>query len=91
MTLQILAENAIKYNIISQNRPLKIEIFAEGDFLIMRNNRQLKQVKERGTGTGLDNIRSRYKMLFGKNIELAGNDDYFVVKLPLIREVSESP
>ena len=83
LTLQILVENAVKHNVISESEPLVIDIYTEEDFLVVKNNLQLKQSKEEGTGQGLQNIVDRYTLLMNKEIEIQLNDDFFIVKVPL--------
>ncbi len=90
LTLQILLENAIKHNIISKTNPLITKIFIEGDFLHIENNLQLKKGSGEGTKIGLSNIKSRYKILFDKEIIITSNDQSFVVKLPIIYKYVES-
>jgi hypothetical protein len=36
------------------------------------------------TGVGLDNIRTRYRMLTDQEVEVVVSSEYFTVKLPLI-------
>lgn len=84
LSLQILMENAIKHNIISTEKPLQIEIFAENGRLIVRNNLQRKNQVMDSTGVGLENIKTRYRMLSGKEVEVIVSPHYFTVALPLI-------
>ncbi len=84
LTLQILIENAIKHNIASRRRPLKIDIYNNVHELIIRNNLQPKQSVTHSTGTGLDNIAQRYHLIFGQDITIEKNTDAFFVKLPII-------
>ena len=63
LSLQILMENAIKHNIVSSEKPLKIEVFAENGNLVVSNNLQKKNQINESTGIGLDNIRNRYKLI----------------------------
>jgi LytS/YehU family sensor histidine kinase len=84
LTLQILLENAIKHNVASRTKPLTIQIFKEGDQLVVKNNLQEIKEKKKSTGIGLSNISNRYRIIFGKEIEIKKTDDYFTVKLPLI-------
>ncbi len=85
MTLQLLVENALKHNIISASKPLRVEIYIEGERLIVRNNLQLKRKVEQSTRIGLSNIVNRYRMLFDMEVEVYSGKDYFTVKLPLIK------
>lgn len=83
MTIQILIENAIKHNIISKQKPLKIDILEENGILQIKNNLQLKLLKEPSTGIGLENVKNRYKILFNSNITFKDSEEYFVVELPI--------
>ena len=85
MTLQILMENAIKHNVISSEKVLKIELFNEALKLVVRNNFQEKKNKEMSTGVGLKNVRERYQILGGNDISVNHKNGYFWVELPLIQ------
>ncbi len=84
MTLQLLAENAVKHNSISKSTPLKIEIVVSADRLIVKNTKSAKINPEKSAGVGLNNIKSRYLLLFEKNIEIEDTAHSFIVTLPLI-------
>ncbi len=84
LSIQILLENAIKHNIISQSKPLNINIYREIDYLVVKNNLQEIKDKIESTGIGLSNITSRYHILFKKEIKIDKSEDYFIVKLPII-------
>ncbi|MBL7779867.1 MAG: histidine kinase [Saprospiraceae bacterium] len=84
LTLQMLFENAIKHNIISTQKPLKIEVFMENGHLIVRNTLQKKNQVMDSTGVGLQNIRDRYRMLTDQTVEVIASQQYFTVILPEI-------
>ncbi|HYC87118.1 MAG TPA: two-component regulator propeller domain-containing protein [Chryseosolibacter sp.] len=84
LTLQLLVENAIKHNIISNDRPLVVEIFTEGDYLVVRNNLQRKVVHESSTGLGLNNIMNRFKLLTERKVSIRESEEYFSVYVPLL-------
>ena len=90
LTLQMLFENAIKHNIISTQKPLKIEVFMENGHLIVRNNLQKKNQVMDSTGVGLQNIRDRYRMLTEQEIEVIASQQYFTVILPDIQIQQEA-
>src|SRR5208337_2619070 len=46
LSIQMILENAIKHNEISSEKPLKISVTVEGDFLVISNNLQRKEVFE---------------------------------------------
>ncbi|MCH2197397.1 MAG: histidine kinase [Flavobacteriales bacterium] len=85
LSLQILIENAIKHNVVSRKRPLTIEIFAndEGN-LVVRNNLQLKDQEMEGTGTGIENIDNRFKLVSEEALEVIQTSEHFTVVLPLL-------
>jgi sensor histidine kinase YesM len=88
LTLQMLFENAIKHNVISVEKPLTIEVFAEKDKLVVRNNHQVKNQVMDSTGVGLENIRTRYRMLTDQEVEVIASQQYFTVLVPLISLVT---
>jgi len=85
ISLQILIENAVKHNIVSNAKPLKIELLVEDDYLVVRNNLQKKNQEFATTKVGLTNIRDRYKFMTKKEVVVRETKDQFIVKLPIIR------
>jgi sensor histidine kinase YesM len=84
LTLQMLIENAVKHNIVSKKKPLKIEIFTRDENLVVRNNLQPKDNNENGSGLGLKNIQSRFAFLTDRPVIIEKDDNYFTVIIPLI-------
>jgi two-component system, LytTR family, sensor kinase len=84
LSLQILFENAIKHNIISSEKPLVIDLFIEGDKLIVKNNLQRKNQVQEGTGVGLENIKNRYQLVSKKDVAVIITAQSFMVTLPLL-------
>jgi sensor histidine kinase YesM len=85
-TLQLLLENCIKHNVVSSSRPLYVELISEGDWLLVRNNLQAKRaVAEESSRTGLSNINRRFDLLTQHTIVVEKTDQYFTVRLPLVR------
>ena len=84
--LQMLIENAIKHNIVSSQRPLHIDIHANGNqTLIVSNNLQLRQTTEEpSTRIGLQNIMKRYEIISGRNVIVNRTAEKFEVTLPLL-------
>lgn len=86
-TLQLLIENAVKHNVATIETPLRIRIFVDGaDRLVVSNSLQRKTVanKSPGTGTGLSNIRERYRILTGSDISIKEEVDRFSVSVFLL-------
>lgn len=90
LTLQLLAENAIKHNAVSKESPLTITITSENDKMIVSNNINLKITPENSTGLGLQNIKSRYELLTDVKVEVYHDEEKFKVIIPLITVKNES-
>ena len=86
LTMQLLAENAIKHNAVSKETPLAIDIFMEGERLIIRNNINIKFSKSDGAGMGLQNITNRYTLLSNQDVIINNGDHFFIVSLPLLKQ-----
>jgi hypothetical protein len=84
LSLQILMENAIKHNIVSSEKPLRVDVFTQDGKLLVSNNLQKKKQVNESTGIGLDNIRNRYKLLGNEQVEVTENDSSFTVAIPLM-------
>ena len=83
MTLQLLIENAVKHNIATRGKPLKVEIFSLNGHLVVRNNLQQKK-GVKSTGVGLKNIQNRYQYLIEEKIKIQKTENYFEVSIPTI-------
>jgi len=86
VSLQLLIENAIKHNVVSREKPLRIQMYVENDFLIVKNNLQAKLAKEASTGIGLENIRKRYQILSNKQMEVIHSSTHYTIALPLLTD-----
>jgi LytS/YehU family sensor histidine kinase len=84
LCIQMLVENALKHNIISEEDPLTVDIQIQEDTIIVKNNLQVKRAIEEGSNTGLSNIKERIRYLSGKEIEVINDGHDFIVKLPLM-------
>lgn len=84
VTLQNLIENAIKHNIIDQDAPLKIEIFIENEYIVVKNNMNKKNNVESSNKKGLSKFISLYKYLSKNPILIEETSQYFIIKVPLI-------
>jgi two-component system, LytTR family, sensor kinase len=62
-SLQLLAENCIKHNIVSETRPLYIRLYQkDAKSLTISSNHQPKVVKNESFGIGLENLKKRYAL-----------------------------
>ena len=84
LTLQLLVENAIKHNIISQQKPLKVNIYIDdAGLLVTKNNLQKKKSVEGSTKIGLENLMNRFEYIFNQGIDIYDTGEEFIVKVPL--------
>lgn len=83
-SLQPLIENALKHNDLTEERPLKISIYEENGFIIIRNNLQENQHKEESAGNGLFNLKERYQLLGEDEIRITSDAYFFTVYLKIL-------
>jgi two-component system, LytTR family, sensor kinase len=84
LVIQMLVENCLKHNIISKDKPLRVEIKAEKETITIINNLQKKQGVT-STGQGLKNIMGRYRFFTARKVEVSETRDYFKVIIPLLQ------
>jgi len=83
LTLQILAENAIKHTVMNEENPLYLSLETTDRALVVKNNLNPKESIE-STGTGLSNIKARYGLLGGDGIRIERTAREFIVTVPLL-------
>jgi sensor histidine kinase YesM len=99
LTLQLLIENCVKHNRMSEKEPLIVTILIDDDWLVVMNHVRPRIESERitSTGIGLANIKNRYLLLTKIPIQIIRNagprrgdlaltvgDELFTVKIPLL-------
>ena len=84
LSLQLLLENCIKHNIVSEQKPLHIKIFIKDHYLVVQNYLQKKEVLQDRRGVGLQNIVSRYAILTKRKVLIDTTNSTFSVHLPLL-------
>lgn len=85
MSIQLLVENAVKHNRISDDRPLTLTIYEADGFLWIENNLNRKPA-DNSTGIGLKNLEARYKYVTGRSLSIEETTNIFRVGLPLMNE-----
>ncbi len=86
LSLQLVLENAIKHNEISELKPLTIGILVEKEMLIVRNIVQPKFSSGVSTRMGQKNLMKRYELLHDILPEFLVENKFYVAKLPLIND-----
>lgn len=85
LTLQLLVENAVKHNTVSDKTPLVVKIFTDDTGnLFVKNNLNKKVSRIASPQMGLRNIISKYKLLNQPEVIISQSAESFQVQLPLI-------
>jgi sensor histidine kinase YesM len=85
ISLQILAENAIKHNEFAEASPLLFEIELKNEELIVHNQVRRKILRKTSSRIGLQNLRERYKLTTNKEITIKEEEKDFTVNLPILK------
>ena len=84
LALQLLLENAIKHNVVSEQKPLHIKITVIGNQLLVENNLQKKETLQTRKGVGLQNIVDRYAIISTRKVAIEETNQLFKIKLPIL-------
>ena len=84
LSLQLLLENCIKHNVVSEAKPLHVKISIENNQLVVTNNLQKKEVLSDRKGVGLQNIVNRYAILTKRTVLVEENEQEFKIFLPIL-------
>jgi two-component system LytT family sensor kinase len=86
LTLQLLIENCVKHNRMSQKEPLIVTILIKENHLVVTNPIRPRNEIERNTSTGigLGNIKNRYQLLTKSPVQITQDEELFMVKIPLL-------
>ncbi len=87
LSLQLLLENTVKHNVVSEKKPLYIKIFIDGNYLGISNGFQKKEVLQDRQGVGLQNIVSRYAIITDRKVLVEQNEKTFTVKIPILTKL----
>jgi len=86
LSVQLLVENAIKHNEISDQKPLLIRLYSkDNEYLTVENQLQKKSGTE-GSGTGLQNVSAQYGFFTDKRVLITFNNETFRVSIPLLTD-----
>jgi sensor histidine kinase YesM len=90
LTLQILVENAIKHNTVSERYPMCLKIMIEDEFLWVENTLKKKKTVS-STGVGLNNLRAQYGYYTTDQIACTETEQHFKVQVPLLNYHANMP
>jgi two-component system, LytTR family, sensor kinase len=84
-SLQLLAENCIKHNIVSEAKPLTIRLYQKDlKSLTISNNYQPKAVKSESFGIGIKNLKKRYALEgISQGIQIEENETNYSTTIKL--------
>jgi len=85
VSLQLLIENALKHNMATRDNPLKIEVYIEESYIIVKNNLQKMASKPISSQTGMKNLSQRVRLTTGKALFVEETSNEFIVKIPLMQ------
>ena len=83
LALQLLVENAVKHNEISETNPLKVIIYVKENSIFVENQIRPRTTLAEGTKNGLLNLKKRYFLVSKKEIIVRRENNTFSVQLPL--------
>lgn len=86
LSIQMLVENAIKHNEISDRNPLQIRIWSTDDNYLTIENRLQKKNGSEGSGSGIQNIKSRYQFFTDKDLKITISKESFKISIPLLND-----
>ena len=84
LSLQLLLENTVKHNVVSEQKPLYIRIKIVENTLVIENDLQKKEVLGDRKGVGLHNIINRYGILTHRKVLIQETENQFSVSLPIL-------
>jgi sensor histidine kinase YesM len=89
VSLQMLIENAVKHNEISEAYPLAIRISKVKDYIIVANSLKFKDVHEEKGATGINNLQQQFAFFTDLPILIDNSANNYVVKLPILKSLKQ--
>lgn len=84
LAVQSLLENAFKHNAVSRENPLRINISAGDQGVVVKNNLQPKSSDQSRKGVGFENLKQRYRLISDRLPEVTITGKEYRVTLPYI-------
>ena len=83
-SLQLLIENAIKHNKFTSEDRLRIQLYSDGELLIVKNNINLRDDIADSTNRGLQNLTQRFSYFSDNSVTIEDEATDFTVCLPIL-------
>jgi LytS/YehU family sensor histidine kinase len=88
LSIQLLVENAIKHNVVSADKPLRVTIVVDKVWVSVSNPIQPKiSGMQESTGFGLSSLVARYQYLTREKVVIEDHRHTFTVRIPVIHKV----
>lgn len=84
LTVQLLIENAVKHNLGTATKPIKIIVRIDQDMRVSNNIQRKRSTIS--SGLGLNNLKEQYAFLTEKPISIIRSDDQFSVHIPILKD-----
>ncbi|MBT8218489.1 MAG: histidine kinase, partial [Bacteroidia bacterium] len=85
LTLELLIENALKHNIVSKSKPMRINVKVEDDQLVVINSYQPKTDGVVSTGIGLNNLKQQLQLLGLDGAIFGAAGDQYIARIPMLK------
>jgi len=86
LSLQMMVDNAIKHNEISDRNPLLVRVFSTDDQYLTVENKLQKKAGSEGNGSGIQNISDRYEFFTDRKVKISFTSDRFRISIPLLTD-----
>ena len=93
MSIQLLVENVLKHNEVSEKNPLTLRITRPDEDTIEVRNSYRPRIGIAGSGLGLSLLKKRCQFLLGREITIVQENGSFTVLLPIAgeKDISANP
>lgn len=85
--LQQVLENVVKHNEISSNKIINVKISSEENYLVIENNKNLKQNTTSESKKGIENMKQRIAFFTDKKVIIEDVATHYIIKLPTLETV----
>lgn len=85
LSLQLLLENAIKHNEVSEENPLEISVSIQDEYIVVSNKLQIRKSIPESGGIGLDTLKQRYAFLSETPFQTKQENGVFNVFVPVLK------